>query len=202
MKVWAKVCGITRVEDADVAIAAGADALGVNFHPPSPRCCDRRAAAAIVKRVAHRVTVYGLFVDARREDVEAVIAATGIDGIQFHGSEPLEALLGWDLPVLRAVRATSRDAVREALQSAHGYRVLVDSPRGGGSGTQFDPALVEGVDLSGAVVAGGLTPANVAERVARFRPFGVDVASGVEVAPGIKDAGLVREFVKNAKSAG
>ena len=99
--------------------------------------------------------MYGLFVDARREEIEAVIADTGIDGIQFHGNEPAEALLGWDVPVLRAVRATSRDVVRDALGAASGHRVLIDSPIGGGSGTEFDAALLDGLK-SGKLAAVGL----------------------------------------------
>ena len=201
MKRWVKICGITRVEDAEAAVAAGADALGVNFCASSPRCCERDAAAEIVARVGKQVTVYGLFVDATREEIEQVIDDTRIGGIQLHGSEPRDEALGWGLPVLRAVRVASEAAVRDELRFAEGYRLLLDSPRGGGSGTAFDSALVEGLDLSTAVVAGGLTAANVAERVRRLRPFGVDVSSGVELAPGIKDVGRVREFVKNAKSA-
>ena len=202
MKRWVKICGITRVEDAEAAVAAGADALGVNFCASSPRFCERSTAADIVAQVGSLVTVFGLFVDASREEIESVIDETGVSGIQLHGDEPAHEALGWGLPVLRAIRVSSTSMVSDALGSAKGYRLLLDSPRGGGSGTAFDETLVAGHDLSAAVVAGGLTAANVAERIRRLRPFGVDVSSGVELAPGIKDVGRVREFVRNAKSAG
>lgn len=195
-----KICGVTRAEDAEVAVAAGADAIGVNFYPSSPRFCDAAAARAIVEAVAGRAIVYGLFVNESRERISAVVSDIGVTGIQLHGDEPEELARGWGLPLIRAIRAGARDEVRRALAMATGYRVLLDSPRGGGSGTAFDATLVEGMDLAEAVVAGGLTPGNVSERIRLLRPWGVDVSSGVEAGPGIKDPLRVREFVSNAKS--
>jgi len=201
VKVWVKICGVTRAEDAEVALAAGADAIGVNFYPSSPRFCEAAAARAIVEVVAGRAIVYGLFVNESRERISAVVSDIGVTGIQLHGDEPEELARGWGLPLIRAIRAEARDQVRRALAMANGYRVLLDSPRGGGSGTAFDATLVEGVDLTEAVVAGGLTPGNVSERIRLLRPWGVDVSSGVEAGPGVKDHLRVREFVSNAKSA-
>lgn len=201
MKVWVKICGVTRAEDAEVAVAAGADAIGVNFYPSSPRFCEAAAARAIVEAVAGRAIVYGLFVNESRERISAVVSDIGVTGIQLHGDEPEELARGWGLPLIRAIRAGARDEVRRALAMATGYRVLLDSPRGGGSGTAFDATLVEGMDLAEAVVAGGLTPGNVSERIRLLRPWGVDVSSGVEAGPGVKDHLRVREFVSNAKSA-
>jgi phosphoribosylanthranilate isomerase len=201
VKVWVKICGVTRAEDAEVAITAGADAIGVNFSPTSPRFCEADAARAIVQAVAGRTVVYGLFVNQSRETIRAVVRAIGITGIQLHGDESDELARGWGLPLIRAIRVGSRDEVRRALAIAKGYRVLLDSSRGGGSGTAFDAALVEGVDLADAVVAGGLTPENVSERIRLLRPWGVDVSSGVEAGPGLKNPLRVREFVSNAKSA-
>jgi phosphoribosylanthranilate isomerase len=200
VKVWVKICGVTRAEDAEVAVAAGADAIGVNFYPSSPRFCDAAAARAIVEAVAGRAIVYGLFVNESRERISAIVSDIGVTGIQLHGDEPEELARGWGLPLIRAIRAGARDEVRRALAMATGYRVLLDSPRGGGSGTAFDATLVEGMDLAEAVVAGGLTPGNVSERIRLLRPWGVDVSSGVEAGPGIKDPLRVREFVSNAKS--
>jgi len=201
MKMWVKICGVTRTEDAEVAVAAGADAIGVNFCQNSPRFCEASAARAIVEAVGGRAVVYGLFVDESRERIRAVVKKTGVSGIQLHGDEPEDLARGWALPLLRAIRVGSRDDVRRALATASGYRILLDSPRGGGSGIPFETALVEGVDLSEAVVAGGLTPGNVSERIRLLRPWGVDVSSGVESRPGVKDHPRVREFVSNAKSA-
>lgn len=183
------------------AVAAGADALGVNFHAGSPRCCSPAMARAIVARVGELALVYGLFVDRSRSAIAETVRETGVGGIQLHGDEPAELSLGWDLPVLRAIRVRSRSEVADALLGARGYRLLLDSPLGGGSGRGFDESLVEGLDLSQSVVAGGLTPANVGARVRRLSPWGVDVSSGVESAPGIKDATKMEEFVRNAKSA-
>jgi phosphoribosylanthranilate isomerase len=198
---WVKICGVTRVEDAELAVAAGADALGINFCPASPRFCPPAAAREIVAAVAGGAVVYGLFVNEPRERICAAVKDTGVDGIQLHGDEPDELTLGWGVPLLRAVRVESRESVDRALAIARDYRVLLDSPRGGGSGTSFDPALVEGLNLSEAVVAGGLTPENVSDRIRRLRPWGVDVSSGVEKGPGIKDPRRVREFISHAKSA-
>jgi phosphoribosylanthranilate isomerase len=196
-----KICGVTRAEDAEVAVAAGADAIGVNFSPSSPRFCEATAARGIIEAVAGRAIVYGLFVNESRATIRAVVSDIGVTGIQLHGDEPEELARGWGLPLIRAIRTRDRDDVRRALAMAKGYRVLLDSPRGGGSGTAFDPALVRGVDLGEAVVAGGLTPGNVSERIGLLRPWGVDVSSGVEAGPGVKDPLRVREFVSNAKSA-
>jgi phosphoribosylanthranilate isomerase len=199
--VWVKICGVTRVEDAEFAVAAGADAIGVNFCPTSPRFCVPSEGRAIVNAVAGSVVVYGLFVNESRERIRVLVNETGVDGIQLHGDEPDALALDWAVPLLRAVRVESRDAVRRALAKAKNYRVLLDSPRGGGSGAPFDSALVEGLDLSAAVVAGGLTAENVSERIRQLRPWGVDVSSGVEREPGIKDPRRLREFISNAKSA-
>lgn len=201
MTVWVKICGVTRVEDAEVAAAAGADAIGINFCPTSPRFCPPKAARTIARAVAADVVVYGLFVNEPRERIRAVVGESGVVGIQLHGDEPDELALGWGVPLLRAVRVESRESVDRALAIARGYRVLLDSPRGGGSGTSFDAALVDGLNLSEAVIAGGLTPENVSDRIRRLRPWGVDVSSGVEKGPGIKDPRRVREFISNAKSA-
>lgn len=201
MTTWVKICGVTRVEDAEAAVTAGADAIGVNFYSGSPRFCRPALARTIVQTVAGRAVVFGLFVNEPRGRIQAVVDETGVTGIQLHGDEPADLALGWGLPLLRAVRVTSRDAVSRALGMAKGYRILLDSPRGGGSGTSFEAALTEGLDLSDAVVAGGLTPENVSDRIRRVRPWGVDVSSGVETGPGIKDHRRVREFVSNAKSA-
>jgi phosphoribosylanthranilate isomerase len=202
VKIWVKICGVTRVEDALVAVAAGADAIGVNFSTASPRLCSVAAAREIVGGVGRKAVVYGLFVDETRESIAAMVADTGVTGIQLHGAEPESLAHGWTMPVLRAIRARSREVVEQALATAKGYRVLVDSPLGGGSGTSFDGEIVDGLDMSAVVVAGGLTPENIGDRVRRLSPWGVDVSSGVELEPGIKDARKVREFVKNAKSAG
>ncbi|RMD82073.1 MAG: phosphoribosylanthranilate isomerase [Candidatus Dadabacteria bacterium] len=199
--MWVKICGITTVADALAACEAGADAIGLNFWPSSRRYCAPERAAEIVAALPPAVVAYGVFVDAGRDVVAATAERCRLGGLQFHGKEEAQDLVGWSLPVIRAVRATSREVVAAALGAAQGYRILIDSPAGGGSGRRFDPDVVRGLDLSQAIVAGGLTPENVAEVVRDLAPYGVDVAGGVERSPGVKDHRLVREFVRRAKGA-
>ncbi len=200
MSIWVKICGITRSQDAQAAVKAGADAIGVNFCPASVRLCDEGAARAIVEAVPPDFPVYGVFAGAPRERIEATVSAVGLRGVQLHGGEPEGEAMGWSLPVIRAVFCESRSAVA-GLLDPRPYRVLLDAPFGGGSGKRIDAALIEGVDLSEVIVAGGLDPDNVGGLVRSFRPWGVDCASGVESAPGIKDAALMERFVANARSS-
>jgi phosphoribosylanthranilate isomerase len=202
--VWVKICGITRAEDAEAAVAAGASAIGVNFHPGSRRYCAPERAREIVARVAGAVPVYGVFVDRSRADMTDVIRATGITAVQLHGSEPEELAHGWELAVLRAVGTDSADRVREVLaecrRAGGAWRALFDNAAGGGSGERVQAHVWEGIDLGDAVLAGGLTPENVAAIVRRFEPFGVDTAGGVEISPGVKDHARIAEFIANATS--
>ncbi len=191
--------------DAKAVCAAGADAIGINFFEGSKRFCSPEAAAEIVSALSASVTVIGVFVDADRSRIARTIELTGIGGLQLHGRYSAEDAGGWDLPVIRAVEASSHEAVRRALDEARAAgtssRVLVDSPAGGGSGLRWAPETVAGLDLSDAIIAGGLEPSNVAEAVASFDPWGVDSASGTESAPGVKDPRLIEEFVANARAA-
>ncbi len=200
MATWVKICGVTRLEDARAAFDAGADAIGINFWPGSRRYCEPAVAREIVARLRPGELVYGVFVDEPRGRIEEVVRDVGLGGVQLHGSEPASAAEGWSVPVIRAVAAKSREVVRAALGNGGSARILVDNAAGGGSGKVVDAALLDGLDLGAAIVAGGLTPANVAATVARLHPFGVDTAGGVESAPGIKDAKLVESFVRAARS--
>lgn len=204
MATWVKVCGVTRVEDARAAFAAGADAIGLNLWPGSRRYCAPEVARSIVAALPRTALAYGVFVDAGRDEIARLVRETGLGGVQLHGGQGPDDACGWDLPVILAVAATSRDAVAAAVRDAKArgeYRLLVDHGSGGGSGLTVDDSLLDGIDLGHAVLAGGLTPRNVAARVARLRPFGVDVAGGVESAPGIKDARAIDEFVRAARTA-
>jgi phosphoribosylanthranilate isomerase len=233
---WVKICGVTRLEDARAAFDSGADAIGINFWPGSRRYCEPSRARDIVASLRAGELVYGVFVDETRERIEQVVREVGLGGVQLHGSEPAEAAEGWDVPVIRAVAARSREVVLEAIecaarrrgrgparagtgtdfpgalsltesqgvvgnrsQSPTVPRILVDNAAGGGSGKLVDAALLEGIDLGDVIVAGGLTPENVAATVARLRPFGVDTAGGVESAPGVKDSRRIDDFVRAAR---
>ena len=207
MTVWVKICGITRAEDAVAAADAGADAIGVNFHPASPRCCGVEAAAGIVGAVHDSLAVYGVFVAAGAEEIADIARGLGLDGIQLHGEqtdrevERVRTAVGEGVAFIRAVPVRSTAEVAKALADAKGgYRVLLDSAAGGGSGKRFDDSLLTGIDLSAAILAGGLTAANVGEMVERFEPFGVDVAGGVEIEPGIKDHDRIRDFIDHARA--
>ncbi|GEJ59374.1 phosphoribosylanthranilate isomerase [Anaeromyxobacter diazotrophicus] len=199
-RVRVKICGITRLEDALLAASLGADALGFNLWPGSKRHVDAEAARAIVDRLPPLVTAVGVFVNQPPPTVMALAAAAGVQVVQLHGDERWEDVNGYPLPALKAVRL----AGPESLADLHRYRVrgfLLDapSPGYGGSGDRCDWALARQVAAQVPVLlAGGLTPENVAEAVRTVRPWAVDVASGVEAAPGVKDPDKLRRFIERA----
>lgn len=194
-----KICGITRVEDGAAAAAGGADAIGLNFYPPSPRSVDVETAAAIRRALPPFVTAVGLFVNAAQEAVAESAEKVGLDMLQFHGDESPELCGGFGMPYLKAVRVDDAVDLRAQAQRYAGAAGLIldtpDEKLWGGSGRIFDWDLVP-ADLSVPVVlAGGLTPENVAEAVRRLRPYAVDVSGGVEASSGIKDAGKIARFI-------
>jgi len=203
MPVKVKICGVCSVEDARASEAAGADFLGLNFHPASPRCVDAEQAAAIAQAVAG-VPLVGVFVDAPRERVEEVAARVGLRLLQFHGDEPPAYCRGWRWPVIKAIRPrVGEDAAALAAPYAVDY-ILLDSyvpGRPGGTGVPLAPAAARGLPADRLFVAGGLVPDTVAAVVCALRPFAVDVASGVEERPGRKDHAKVDAFIRNAKQA-
>jgi phosphoribosylanthranilate isomerase len=197
-----KICGITSLDDALVAVAAGADALGFVFFEKSPRNVDPEQAAAIIAQLPPFVQVVGLFVNAPLDLVNETADRCGLDIIQLHGDETPAYC---DL-VRRRVMKVFRVRGMESLAPIADYRVsayLLDaySPNAyGGTGSVFNWDCAIAAKQHGPVVlAGGLDPENVASAVAKVRPYGVDVSSGVEASPGKKDAELVRRFVEQAK---
>jgi len=212
MTVRVKICGITTAADAAVAAEAGADFIGLNFWSRSKRRVDPAHAASLAAaaRAARAdIGVVGLFVDPTREEVAAAVAAVRLDAIQLHGDEDaatvgaLAALAG--APVWKAVAvATSEDIA--ALDRWPVDTVLLDAPSAGrgGSGQRFDWGLARAAVARHRqlriVLAGGLGPDNVAAAIAEVTPWAVDVASGVEIAPGQKDPERVRAFVRAARS--
>jgi len=203
MAVKVKICGITTVADAEAAIGFGADAVGVNFYSGSPRCVTVAGAREIRCSLPATTCVVGVFVNAPREDVVAVAGEVGLSALQFHGDEPPEACVGWgDLVVIKALRVGDADVATRAAQYRVRYVLLDAASAGyGGSGRAFDWRLATAIPRGRLVVAGGLTPENVAEAVRMLRPSAVDVASGVEAAPGRKDHERIKAFIHAAKTA-
>jgi phosphoribosylanthranilate isomerase len=203
MPVKVKICGVCRPEDAAAAARFGADFLGLNFHPASPRHVTPASAREIAAAVPATALV-GVFVDAPRERVEDVAAAVGLAALQFHGDEEPDYCRGWPWRVVKALRARAGvDLAAEARRYPVDY-VLLDSfvaGRPGGTGVPLDPAVAAALPPARLFVAGGLRPDTVAGVVRALRPFAVDVASGVEDTPGRKDHGKLEEFIRRAKAA-
>lgn len=199
-----KICGITNLEDALTAIDAGADALGFVFHSKSPRHVFPEQAAAIIRHLPPFVQTIGLFVDEPLDMVNATADQCGLDLIQLHGMEKP----GYCDSVRRRVIKTFRVKDITSLEPMRDYRVaafLLDawSPAAhGGTGQTFNWEIAACAAQSNRIIlAGGLTPENVAEAVRKVRPYGVDVSSGVESGPGKKDCRRTVDFILNAKSA-
>lgn len=202
-----KICGITNLEDARHAVECGADMLGFNFYRGSKRYLEPAIAAEIVRGLGEaRVEMVGVFVNAEVAEIAEVAEQVGLDGIQLHGDEDAESVsaVKESLPGLVVVKAL-RVGGGFALKAAAAYtvdHVLLDGDAGtvfGGAGRAFDWELARGVE--GLILAGGLTPHNVAEAIRTLRPHAVDVASGVESSPGKKDPAKVAAFIKAAKEA-
>jgi phosphoribosylanthranilate isomerase len=207
MSVKVKVCGVTRVEDARLAWAAGADALGLNFYPRSPRYVEVATAAELARTRPALGVVVGVFVNEAPDVIRAKVRECGLTAVQLHGDEPPEACAGYGVPVIKALRVRGPEDVEKARRYVGAGDVtalLLDgaAPGYGGGGVSFDWSLVARLTDAGVpvLVAGGLNPSNVAEAVRATRPYAVDVASGVESSPGIKDADAVRAFVRAAKT--
>jgi len=201
MPTRVKICGITRLEDAHLAVELGAAALGFNFYPPSPRYLEPRAAAEIIRRLPPLVTAVGVFADETDDEhIAAVAREAGVSAVQLHGPrfpQSVRALEG--LRVIRAV-AVREGFKPEELGGVKASAILLDTfdPNlPGGTGKTFDWSLAREAKRYGPIIlAGGLTPENVAEAIRQVQPFAVDVASGVETVPGIKDPIKLGAFFK------
>lgn len=203
MSVAVKICGVRTVEDARAAIAAGADVIGLNFVPGSPRAIDPDRARAIADALPGTPLV-GVFVDASRRDVERIAADVGLAGLQFHGDESPDDCRGWTQWTMKALRARPGDDLVARAAAYDTTYLLVDAwvpGAAGGTGVVLDLDVAARLDPRRLFVAGGLRPETVADVVRRLRPHGVDVASGVERSPGVKDHGKIQEFVRRAKAA-
>ncbi len=211
-RVLVKVCGVTSVEDAAACAELGADCIGLNFHPGSPRFVTEERAAEIVKALPESTRAVGVFVDRSPAEVARIADGVGLKIVQLHGDEPPEDLLELGrFQVIRAFRPRPEEGWRRVGEHllrlvALGrppWAILIDTfvPGAvGGTGRLIDPRLLASwIDHPQVILAGGLNPANVAGRIAQVRPWMVDVASGVESQPGRKDRGAVAAFIRAAR---
>ncbi len=201
--VKVKICGITNFDDALAAAEFGADALGFVFYKKSPRYIAPDKAAKIIFRLPPFVSTVGVFVDEKKEEVERIMERLGLDAAQFHGHETPEAC---EIP-RRTIKAIRVKELTDLEPMKH-YRVsafLLDTyaPEAlGGTGQIFNWSIaIDASPIGKIILAGGLTPENVTEAIRMVKPYGVDVSSGVELEPGIKDHEKLRLFIHRAKEA-
>ena len=209
MSVRVKICGITNSEDAKVAVEAGADALGFIFFSQSPRNISPVEAKDIIERVPPFVAKVGVFVNESLETILRIAKETGIDTVQLHGDESAELgeqIARENLKVIKAFRIKDQSSLA-ALKEFRASAFLLDSyvpGQLGGTGAKFNWDLAVQAAAAGTpiILAGGLVPENVGDAVSKVGPYGVDVSSGVESAPGKKDHAKVRAFIAAVRSAG
>ena len=200
-----KICGITSVQDAATAVAAGADAIGLVFYPDSPRCVSADKAREIISSLPPFITTVGLFVNASQDEVKAVLDRVALDLLQFHGKEDPGFCVSFGRPYIKAVRVRERsdlDTVAVDYSSAAG--VLLDSYQKGvpgGTGETFNWGLIPPDMTIPVILAGGLKPSNVAEAIRKVCPYAVDVSSGVESSPGVKNEQAIHAFARAVSSA-
>lgn len=200
-----KICGITRVEDALIAVAQGADAIGLVFYPPSPRYVTPVQAAEIVNALPAFVTVVALFVDASRADVEAVLSQVNIDLIQFHGQESADECRQYGKSYMKAIRVKSdTNLVQYVIEYSDAKALLLDAYAEGvpgGTGQVFDWTVIPKNLSKPIVLAGGLDAGNVEQAIRQVKPYAVDVSGGVEFKKGIKDAAKIAAFMRGVSNA-
>lgn len=202
-RIEVKACGLTSVEDARMCVDAGVDALGLNFWPGTPRRVDTAVARAIVEAFP-RVESVGVFVDASLEEIRRLRDEVGFEWVQLHGDEDASVVEALGPKAYKALGIAGQDDLAR-VAAYPGPRVLLDArvpgAMPGGTGHTFDWALAVAVARERELtLAGGLTPTNVAQAIARVRPHRVDVASGIERAPGLKDPDLVHAFVQAVRA--
>jgi phosphoribosylanthranilate isomerase len=202
-----KICGLTSVADAQAAVDAGADAIGLVFYPKSSRCVTVEQAAAIARAVGPFVTVVGLFVDASADTIDAVLRQVPLHVLQFHGNETPAFCAACQRPFIKAIRmADGVDvlALDAAFADAGAQGLLLDSyspAAPGGTGETFGWERIPAGRRLPLILAGGLSPDNVVDAIAQVKPYAVDVSSGVENAPGRKDSAKITAFIRAAHGA-
>lgn len=205
MRVRIKICGVTRPGDLLAAASAGADAIGLNFCAASPRFVSLAQARSLAAERPPFVTLVGLFVNPRQDEVARVLDAVRLDCLQFSGDEAAPELLAAGLPYIKAMRLQAPitgDELDARYPQAQALLLdTADGKRFGGTGRAFDWSYVPAVRKRHVILAGGLDATTVGAAIRAVAPWGVDVASGVESAPGIKDHARIRRFVRAVRDA-
>jgi len=200
-----KICGITNIDDALQATELGADAIGLVFYAQSPRCVTPLQAQKIIAALPPFITTVGLFVDASAETIAQVLAQVPLDLLQFHGNESPAKCRNNPRPYIKAIRMQPQLDIPTAIASYPDARaILLDAyhpQQAGGTGTVFDWRLVPKNCSKPLILAGGLNPANVAQAIRVVKPYAVDVSSGVEASPGIKDREKLKAFIQEVRDA-
>lgn len=204
MRTRVKICGITRPEDAVAAAEVGVDAIGLVFYPRSPRNIDANRAKEILSAIPPFITSVALFLDARPEFISQILNSVPVDLLQFHGDEcPADCGI-FGRPYIKAIGmrgVVNAQAYADTYPDAQGF--LLDSHvvgEAGGTGTRFDWAATPALNKP-VILAGGLRPDNAAEAIRLARPYALDISSGVESAPGVKDKELMKAFMTEVRNA-
>jgi len=200
-----KICGITRVGDARAAVAAGVDAIGLMFYPKSSRVISVDVARELLAEIPATVSAVAVFADPDEPEVREVTDALAVDLLQFHGDETAAFCESFGRPYIKGVRMKTADSLEQAIERhprARGFLVDAYDPAVvGGTGHRFDWSVIPPARRHEIILAGGLTPENVTHAITTVRPLAVDVSSGVESAPGIKDVQLMRSFTAAVAAA-
>lgn len=206
MRTRVKICGITNPDDARLAAQAGADAIGLVFHEPSPRNITSDTACTIIDALPPFVDAYAVVLDPDPRFLDTLIGTVPLDGLQYHGREAPELCARFRGRWIKAVPMTESGTLADYQQryrGAHGFLLDSHMPGGaGGRGETFDWAEARSEDPRPLILAGGLEPGNVAEAIRAVRPWSVDVSSGVEAAPGRKDPVKIEAFMREVQRAG
>ena len=200
MRTRLKICGITRPQDADQVVAVGADGLGLIFYPPSPRYVDITAAAAIAAQVPPLTNVIAVFVNPSAEQVDRVLQRVAVSALQFHGDESAAFCNSFGVPYIKTLRVSDQDSlVTRCVGHPDAGAVLLDTHDAalyGGTGRSFPWRLAREVEQVPVILAGGLTEQTVSKAIRVSGAYAVDVSSGVESSPGIKDANKIARFAR------
>ena len=200
-----KICGVTSIEDAAAAVELGADLLGLNFHPPSPRCVTPERAREIVEVVAGRIPLAGVFVDRPISEIERIDRVAGLDLVQLHGNESPEDVAHWGGRALRVFRIGEGFDPETLALYPEVWGFLFDTAHPdlfGGTGERWNYATISELATDRPVlVAGGIGPGNAGVALAASQADGVDVCSGVESSPGVKDLELMKRLIREVRNA-